>query len=243
VNHIFLWSFLPFFFFFLHKKLTQLGAWCIFSLFHRRRRSSLLSFSREPTRISSTPQQTRSSLLPKNSWAGNFLVIFALVLQVISSTIRKLIHPIIHFCVSSFCSVYIVEQVQQLEIDPDTLNFLAWSQSQIDDPNDFLCEFTLINQTRMFGLKTSLILWANLNYSNAHCLSFLSAFTSLTNKVSDLAPVASTSGPIAAQAFIKILSLASCDLIQVIEQDEAYGEVSNWDYNLQYYHLSAITIV
>ncbi|PLW14235.1 hypothetical protein PCANC_14503 [Puccinia coronata f. sp. avenae] len=105
-----------------------------------RRRSSLLSFSREPTRISSTPQQTRSSLLPKN-----------------------------------------IEQVQQLEIDPDTLNFLAWSQSQIDDPNDFL--------------------------------------------FSDLAPVASTSGPIAAQAFIKILSLASCDLIQVIEQDEAYGEI------------------
>jgi hypothetical protein len=45
--------------------------------------------------------------------------------------------------------------------------------------------------------------------------------------VSDLAPVASTSSPIAAQAFIKVLSLASQDLIQVIEQDEAYGEVSN----------------
>lgn len=46
------------------------------------------------------------------------------------------------------------------------------------------------------------------------------------HKVSDLAPVASTSGPIAAQTFIKVLSLASHDLFQVVEQDEAYGEVS-----------------
>ncbi|KAH9462794.1 hypothetical protein KEM48_011476 [Puccinia striiformis f. sp. tritici PST-130] len=105
-----------------------------------RRRSSLLSFSREPTRIASTPQQTRSSLIPRNT-----------------------------------------EQIKQLETDPDALNFLAWSQSRIDNPSDFL--------------------------------------------FSDLAPVASTSGPIAAQAFIKVLSLASHDLIKVIEQDEAYGEI------------------
>ncbi|KAA1079084.1 hypothetical protein PGTUg99_015547 [Puccinia graminis f. sp. tritici] len=106
---------------------------------HLRRRSSLLS-SREPTRISSTSQQIRSSLIPRN-----------------------------------------IEQIQQIETDPDALNFLAWSQSRIDDPSDFL--------------------------------------------FSDLAPVASTSSPIAAQAFIKVLSLASQDLIEVIEQDEAYGEI------------------
>ncbi|KAA1135337.1 hypothetical protein PGTUg99_013020 [Puccinia graminis f. sp. tritici] len=106
---------------------------------HKRRRSSLLS-SREPTRISSTSQQIRSSLIPRN-----------------------------------------IEQLQQIETDPDALNFLAWSQSRIDDPSDFL--------------------------------------------FSDLAPVASTSSPIAAQAFIKVLSLASQDLIEVIEQDEAYGEI------------------
>jgi len=107
---------------------------------HLRRRSSLLSFSREATRISSTPQQTRSSLLPRN-----------------------------------------IEHIKQLETDPEAINFLAWSETQIDDPSDFL--------------------------------------------FSDLAPVASTSGPIAAQTFIKVLSLASHDLIQVVEQDEAYGEI------------------
>ncbi|KAG0141527.1 hypothetical protein CROQUDRAFT_51562 [Cronartium quercuum f. sp. fusiforme G11] len=44
---------------------------------------------------------------------------------------------------------------------------------------------------------------------------------------SDLAPVIATSGPVAAQAFHKVLSLATKDLVRVLEQDEPYGEVGN----------------
>ncbi|KAI9618786.1 hypothetical protein H4Q26_012040 [Puccinia striiformis f. sp. tritici PST-130] len=73
-----------------------------------------------------------------------------------------------------------VEQIKQLETDPDALNFLAWSQSRIDNPSDFFI------QRSCTGGEYE---WS-----------------------------------IAAQAFIKVLSLASHDLIKVIEQDEAYAQ-------------------
>lgn len=40
----------------------------------------------------------------------------------------------------------IVEQIKQLETDPEAINFLAWSETQIDDPSDFLCEFCFVAQ-------------------------------------------------------------------------------------------------
>ncbi|EGG00593.1 uncharacterized protein MELLADRAFT_93153 [Melampsora larici-populina 98AG31] len=43
--------------------------------------------------------------------------------------------------------------------------------------------------------------------------------------VSDLAPVTTTTGAVAAQAFHKILSLTTKNLVKVIEQDEPYGEI------------------
>ncbi|KAH9819487.1 hypothetical protein DFH28DRAFT_1052731 [Melampsora americana] len=42
---------------------------------------------------------------------------------------------------------------------------------------------------------------------------------------SDLAPVTTTTGAIAAQAFHKVLSLTTKNLVRVIEQDEPYGEI------------------
>lgn len=54
----------------------------------------------------------------------------------------------------------------------------------------------------------------------------------LIKTVSDLAPITTTSGPVAAQAFHKILSLATKDLVRVLEQDEPYGEVSDYCFAL-----------
>lgn len=128
------------------------------------------------------------------------------------------VHDILYRChsIRSFFLPLIFFLGVDQQLEQDSLNFLEWTKTQVSNPHDFLCEQKNKNKTcSVVSSHRSTEAFDNID----EILFFLSS-------VSDLAPVTTTSGPVAAQAFLKILSLTTKNLVKVVEQDEPYGEVS-----------------